>query len=86
MRMALVAALCISLQGCWFVYVPGSMVSALSDSLTGAEGAHCVGPAAKVGDRVRLPGGGYGTVVSLSGTSIRCDDAHPVRALLQLDP
>jgi hypothetical protein len=54
--------------------------------LTGAEGHHCVGPATKVGDRIRLPGGAYGTVVSLSGTSMRCtQDAYPIRALLQLD-
>lgn len=86
MRMLVAAALCMSLQGCWFVYIPGSLIGAVTDSLTGAEGAHCVGPATKVGDRVRLPGGGHGTVVSLSGNSIRCNDVHPVRALLQLDP
>jgi hypothetical protein len=82
-----IAGLCLSLNGCWFVYVPGSLTSALSDSLTGSEGSHCVGPGAKVGDRIRLPGGGYGTVVSLSGTSMRCtQDVYPIRALLQLDP
>jgi hypothetical protein len=87
MRGVIVAGLCLCLQGCWFVYIPGNLTSALSDSLTGAEGSHCVSAGAKVGDRIRLPGGGYGTVVSLSGTSMRCtQEVYPIRALLQLDP
>jgi hypothetical protein len=71
------------LQGCWFVFIPGSLIQAASDGITGAEGNHC----AKVGDRIRLPGGGHGTVKSLSGTSIRCQQTElPIRALLELDP
>lgn len=87
MRTVVILGLTLSLQGCWFVYVPGSLMSSMSDSMTGAEGSHCVGPGAKVGDRIRLPGGGYGTVTSLSGTSVRCtQEAYPIRAMLQLDP
>jgi hypothetical protein len=87
LRKAAVIGLCLTLNGCWFVYVPGSLVGSISDSFTGAEGSHCVGASAKVGDRIRLPGGGHGTVVSLSGTSARCtQDAYPIRAMLQLDP
>ena len=86
MRLTLVVALSMCLQGCWFVFIPGSVVSSVSDSMTGAEGSHCVGPNAKVGDRIKLAGGAYGTVVSLSGTSMRCtQDAYPIRALLQFD-
>lgn len=79
----LVAALTFSLQGCWFIYIPGSVTGAVSDAITGAEGSHCVGANAKVGDIIRLPGGGRATVKSLSGTSMRCTNPeHPIRALV----
>lgn len=71
------------LQGCWFIFIPGSVTSAVSDSITGAEGSNCVGENAKVGDTIRLPGGGRGVIKSLSGTSMRCTNpALPIRALL----
>lgn len=74
------------LQGCLFIYLPGSVTSAISDSITGAEGQNCVGANAKVGDRVRTPGGGWATVKSLSGTSMRCTNPElPIRALLAFD-
>jgi hypothetical protein len=76
-------ALTFSVQGCFFIYIPGSVISGVSDSITGSEGSHCVGPNAKVGDKIRLPGGGIGTVQSLSGTSVRCTNPEkPIRALL----
>lgn len=76
-----------SLSGCFFIYIPGSVVSAVSDSITGAEGNNCVGESARVGDRVRTPGGGWATIKSLSGRSTRCQDpSMPIRALLAFDP
>lgn len=86
MRFLIAAASTLLLTGCFFVYIPGSVTSALSDSITGTEGNNCVGAAAKVGDRVRTPGGGWATVKTLSGTSMRCaDPAMPIRALLSFD-
>lgn len=81
-RLFCIAGLCAALQGCWFVFIPGSVISSASDSLTGAEGTHCVGEASKVGDRIVIAGRYY-TVKSLSGTSSRCREAiYPIRALL----
>lgn len=81
-RMLLLAAFTFSVQGC-FVWIPGSVISSVSDSITGSEGSHCVGANTKVGDTIRLPGGGRGTVKSLSGTSVRCTNPEqPIRALL----
>jgi len=81
-KILLLAAFTSSLQGC-FVWIPGSVISSVSDSITGSEGSHCVGANAKVGDTIRLPGGGRGTVKSLSGTSVRCTNPEqPIRALL----
>ena len=74
------------ISGC-FVYIPGSVISAVSDGITGDEGEHCVAATAKIGDAVSLPGGGRGTVVSLSGNSIRCkDNSIPIRARLSFEP
>ena len=71
------------LQGCFFVFIPGSVISAIGDSITGSEGSNCVGPTAQVGEKIRLPDGSQGTIKSLSGTSGRCTDSrYPVRALL----
>ena len=80
----LAALLCLlSLQGCWFVFIPGSVTGAISDSITGAEGASCVTTAVTVGDSVRLPDGSTGIIKSLSGTSTRCTDpSKPIRALI----
>ncbi len=72
------------ISGCWFVYIPGSVIEAVSDGITGDEGEHCVAANAKVGDIISLPGGGRGTIVSLSGKSMRCKDSRiPIRALLE---
>jgi hypothetical protein len=79
----LAAALTLSLQGCFFVFIPGSVIGGISDAVTGAEGANCVSSAAKVGDPIRLPSGEIGTIKSLSGTSARCTNpALPTRALI----
>ena len=80
------AILCVMpLTGCFFVFIPGSLIQKVSDGMTGAEGEHCVSRAAKVGDRINLPGGKYATVQSLSGTSVRCTNQEmPIRAALAI--
>ncbi len=73
--------LVLPLSGC-FVYIPGSVIDATSDAITGSEGENCVNTAAKVGDLVKTSSGTM-TVVSLSGTSSRCKDPNlPIRAKL----
>lgn len=80
-KLYLVLALAAPLSGCFFVFIPGSLIKAAGDAITGAEGEHCVGRGANVGDRVNLPGGQVGTVKSLSGTSTYCTDPNlPIRA------
>jgi len=70
-------------EGGCFVFIPGSVIDAVSDGITGDEGEHCVAAHAKVGDVVSLPGNGRGTIVSLSGKSMRCKDSStPIRAEL----
>jgi hypothetical protein len=74
------------LQGCFFVWIPGSVVNAVADGLSGAEGAHCVSSTAKVGDQITVNGTTW-RVVSLSGTSTRCREAiYPIRAKLEQIP
>lgn len=81
----LAAALCTQLAGCFFFWIPGSVVKGVGDALTGASGEHCVGRGAKVGDRITLPDGRVGTVQSLSGTSVYCErPEHPIRAALAM--
>lgn len=83
LRVLMVVVAMASLQGCLAVVVPGSVVGAVSDAITGAEGANCVGPVAKVGDRIRLSDGSIGEIRSLSGTSTRCTQPEfPIRAQL----
>lgn len=73
------------LGGCFFVFIPGSLIKAAGDAITGAEGEHCVGRGAQVGDRITLPDGKVGTVKSLSGTSTYCTrEEHPIRAALAI--
>lgn len=75
-----------ALQGCFFVFIPGSLIAKASDAMTGDKGEHCIARGAKVGDRIRLPGNGGATVLSVSGESVRCSNpAMPIRAELQLD-
>lgn len=86
LRLAAVAPALLALQGCFFVWIPGSLISKAGDAITGSKGEHCVGKAAKVGDIITLPGNGRGRVVSLSGTSSRCNSNYPIRAELDLEP
>lgn len=75
----------LALQGC--VVVPGPVVGAASDAITGEEGKHCVPSIAKIGDHVRSPDGRIGVITKLETTSTRCagDPAHPVRAVLTFE-
>ena len=82
---ALVLLLLLPLSGCFFVFIPGALIQAAADGLTGAEGEHCVSTIAKVGDRIGLGSGQVGTVASLSGASMRCRETGlPIRAKLDL--
>lgn len=64
--------------------IPGSVTGKVSDAITGAKGANCVGAANKVGDKIRGSDGSIGTIKSLSGTSGRCTDArYPIRAEIE---
>lgn len=81
-----VAGICLSFEArAWFFFlIPGSLVSRISDSVTGSEGDNCVGQQVKVGDSIRLSNGAIMTVKSQSGTSARCPDSNvPIRALLE---
>lgn len=67
----------------FFFWVPGSVTSAVSDAITGDEGENCVAAYVKVGDAIRMPDGSIGTIKSLSGKSVRCNNpAQPIRALI----
>lgn len=80
----LIALAATQLSGCFFVFIPGSLIQRVSDGITGAEGDHCVASAAKVGDRANLPDGRVGEIKSLSGTSTRCTDpSRPIRARIE---
>lgn len=72
------------LSGCFFLFIPGSLIQKASDGITGAEGDHCVPSSAKVGGRISMPFGGSGEIKSLSGTSVRCSDPQrPIRARIE---
>ncbi len=70
-----------SAQAWFFIYIPGSVISAIGDAITGSEGEHCVGENTRVGDNIALPNGEVGTIKVLSGTSARCTNPErPLRA------
>lgn len=83
-RAAFVGAAASLLQGCWFIFIPGPVIDAAADVVTGDEGDHCVSSASQVGDSIQLPDGQTYIVQSISGRSWRrCKNKlHPVRAFL----
>lgn len=84
-RLLLIAALTVPLQGCFFIMIPPSISNAAHDAVTGERGENCVGENIKVGDRVTMPSGVLGTVTDLSGKSIRCREADkPIRASVRI--
>lgn len=63
--------LSVMLQGCFFFYIPGSMLSAMSGYNT------CAGERAYVGQRIRHHADGrVGKLVRISGRSERCQDGR----------
>lgn len=83
MRTLITLILCLHLSGCWFVWIPGGLVQKVADGVTGAEGEHCVSRAARVGDKLTIPGG-MGEIKSLSGESVMCKDPNrPIRARIE---
>jgi hypothetical protein len=84
-RTLVALAACAPLTGCFVFFIPGSLVSKVSDGITGDRGAHCVPKYAKAGDKIKTPDGRIYVVASLSGTSMRCTDPDmPIRAELDL--
>lgn len=75
---------CSLLSGCFVAFIPGEVVAKVSDTLTGAEGEHCVERGVTVGSLVRNTVDGEMWVVhSISGTSMRCKDPNrPIRVAL----
>jgi hypothetical protein len=70
----------------FFFFIPGSVINAVADGLSGAEGDHCVGEFAKAGDPIRIGSDQY-VVKSVSGKSSRCSNPQmPVRAKLEAAP
>lgn len=83
LRALAVVAACTQLSGCFFVFIPGSLMKSAGDAITGAKGDHCVSAAAQVGDKIAGPDGRQMQIKSLSGTSTYCrEEARPVRAEL----
>ena len=74
LKLAAALALCAQLSGCWFIFIPGSLIAKASDAVTGDRGEHCGPEGVKIGDRF-----GSQTVKSVSGKSSRCPDRNPVR-------
>lgn len=73
------------LSGCFFIFIPGPVIDKGVDLVTGQRGDHCVGEAAKIGDRILIASKNY-TVMKLEGTSRRCQNpTYPVRALLRYE-
>jgi hypothetical protein len=89
MKKGLIAAALASsmLSGC-FVFIPGSVVGAVSDAVTGDKGEHCVPRGTPVGERVNFGFGRIGVVDSVSATpSSRCrDPMMPMRAAISFPP
>lgn len=78
MRIILAVFLCLSLNGCFFFYIPGSVI----DAMTGQVGNNCIPEGVKEGDSIRLPDGTMAKVKRISGPSNRCKADKPIRAEL----
>lgn len=81
---AFVIGAALSLQGCFAVIpIPGPVMDAGHDTLTGERGNNCIPDTLKVGDHIRLPNGSMGTITEISGRSTRCvEPGLPIRATI----
>jgi len=78
MRLAIVVLLASTLQGCFFFYIPGSMLS--------GGGNTCATEAVAEGGRIKHADGRVGTVSKLYGRSERCQDGRrPILADVKYD-
>lgn len=78
MKLILLVALTLSLQGCWFIYIPASVFQS---------GNTCVSDSAYIGQRIlNRHSGKYGTVKELHGRSDRCQSGDiPIVATVSYD-
>jgi hypothetical protein len=78
MRACLVVLSCLCLQGCWFIFIPGSLF---------ASGNTCVAESAYVGQRVHNRyNGKTGTLKEMHGRSERCQSGElPIVATVEYD-
>lgn len=84
-RFASAVALALPLSGCFFFYIPGSLMQSASDSISGNVGNLCVSPGTKVGGQIKMPPDDHiGTVMKLEGSSSGCTNpARPIRAVVE---
>ena len=87
LRALIVCAACLPLSGC-FIFIPGSVIGAVTDAFTGDRGEHCVARGVKIGDRINIGYNRIGVVEFVSETpSSRCrDPMMPMRAALAFPP
>jgi hypothetical protein len=86
LRCVFAGLLCANLSGCFFVFIPGSLISKAADAMSGEAGDNCIVEGAKVGDILKTDAGESGTVVAISGKSSRCTDPRrPIRATVTMN-
>lgn len=82
-RYIVITTAALALQGCWAVFIPGSVVGATTDALTGNHGQNCITRGSQAGDRIKMNDGRIAVVEKVEGASSRCSDPnYPVRAVL----
>lgn len=76
MKFIALIAVCLQLQGCFFFFI-------VPDTLPPLTKAYCVKATAMPGEQIQLTDLRYATILSISGTSERCQDPRfPLRAKL----
>ena len=69
----------------FFFFIPGPVIDAIGDAISGAEGENCVPATARVGDKMLMPGGKVGEIRSISGSTYRCSNPDlPLRARVEV--
>ena len=65
-RVVAVVLLLVPLQGCfWFAVIPGSLIDAASDKISGDFGNLCIPSSLQTGDKIKMPNGQTGTVTRI---------------------